>query len=63
MATIFSIKELDVDSSNLNEEWKRWRQTIELVLQGPLADKSEKQQCELFLLYVGQPARDVYNIG
>ena len=43
------------------ENWKRWKQTMELMLQSPLSDKDEKQQCSYFLLYIGQQARDVYN--
>ena len=60
-AKSFSISELDLVDGNLAENWKRWKQTMELMLQGPLAGKDEKQQCGYFLLYIGQQARDVYN--
>ena len=60
-AKSFSTSELDLVDGNMAENWKRWKQTMELMLQGPLADKDEKQQCGYFLLYIGQQARDVHN--
>ena len=60
-AKSFTISELDLVDGNLAKNWKRWKQTMELMLQGPLADKDEKQRCGYFLLYIGQQARDVYN--
>ena len=55
------IGELDFENGNIAENWKRWKQTMQLMLQGPLAEKDEKQQCGYFLLYVGQRGRDIYN--
>ena len=54
-------KTLDLSSSNLSESWRRWSQTMKLVLSGPLASKSEDVKCSFFLLVIGQEARDVYN--
>ena len=34
---------------------------MQLMLQGPLTEKEEKQQCGYFLLYLGQGRRDIYN--
>ena len=31
------------------------------MLQGPLSEKDEKQQCGYFLLYVRQNGRDIFN--
>lgn len=57
----FSIDNLDFDNSNLAQAWTRWRQTMELLIQGPLAEKTEEQKCGYFLLNIGQRGRDVYN--
>ena len=46
----------------LAENRKRWKQTMKLPLQGPLAEKEDiKQQCGYFLLFIGQKGRDIYN--
>ena len=55
------ISELNFVDGNMAENWKRWKQTMRLTLQGPLAEKDEKQQCGYFLLYIGQQGRDIYN--
>jgi hypothetical protein len=34
-----------------------------LTLQGPLAEKEEKQQCGYFLLCIGKKGRDIYTTG
>ena len=34
---------------------------MRLMLQDPLSEKDEKQQCGYFLLYVGQNGRDIFN--
>ena len=52
---------LDLHSSNLSEAWRRWSQTMNLCLDGPLSGKSDKAKCSYFLLYIGQDARDVFN--
>ena len=55
------ISELDFENGNISENWKRWKQTMRLMLRGPLSEKDEKQQRGYFLLYVGQNGRDIYN--
>ena len=55
------ISERDFENGNIAENWKRWRQTMRLMLQGTLSKKDEKQQCGYFLLYLGQNGRDIYN--
>ena len=52
---------LDLHSSNLSEAWRRWSQTMNLCLDGPLSGKSDKAKCSYFLLYIGQDTRDVFN--
>ena len=56
----FSIENLVFESTNLSEAW-RWRQTMELLLSGPLSEKSDAQKCSYFLLYIGQRGRDIFN--
>ena len=34
---------------------------MRVMLQDPLSEKDEKQQCSYFLLYVGQNGRGIYN--
>ena len=55
------IAELVFENGSLAEYWKRWKQTMKLTLQGPLAEKEKKQQCGYFLLYIGKKGRDIYN--
>ena len=52
---------LDFENGNIAENWKRLKQTMRLMLQGPLSEKDEKQQCGCFLLYVRQNGRDIFN--
>ena len=47
---------LDLHSSNLSEAWRRWSQTMNLCLDGPLSGKSDKAKCSYFLPYIGQDA-------
>ena len=37
------IAELDLENGNVTENWKRWKQTMQLMLQGPLAEREENQ--------------------
>jgi hypothetical protein len=43
-----SIPQMDFESGNVSENWKRWRQTM-------------AQQVGYFLLYIGQTGRDIFN--
>lgn len=52
---------MNFESGNISENYKRWSQHMRLILSGPLADKSELQQCSYFLLYIGQAGRDIFN--
>ena len=55
------ISPLDMCGDNLSESWRRWSQTMKLILTGPLSKRSNKEKCAFFLLYIGQEARDVFN--
>ena len=52
---------LDLVNGNVKENWRRWSQAMRLCLNGPLSEKTEKQQACYFLLYIGQDGRDVFN--
>ena len=53
--------QLDLMNGNICENWRRWSQAMRLCLDGPLSEKTEKQQASYFLLYIGESAREVYN--
>ena len=58
---LVGISERDFENGTIAENWKRLKQTMRLMLQGPLSEKDEKQQCGYFLLYVRQNGRDIFN--
>lgn len=49
------------DASNPLESWKKFRQHVELIFQGPFVEKEEKQKIRYLLLWAGEKGRDVYN--
>jgi len=49
------------DSTNLPEPWKKFRQHVDLIFGGPLADKEEHIHCKYILLWIGDKGRDVFN--
>ena len=61
MASKFEIPPMDFESASVGETWRRWKQTMELMLSGPLSGKEEKEQCSYFLLHIGQTGRDIFN--
>lgn len=52
---------MDWESTNLPEAWKKFRQHVDLIFSGPLADKDEAIHCKYLLLWIGDRGRDVYN--
>jgi hypothetical protein len=61
MANKLNIPPMDFESGNIAENWTRWQQTMELLIQGPLAGKEEAHQVGYFLLHIGQSGIDLYN--
>ena len=49
------------ESANLVDTWKKFKQHIELIFEGPLADKDEKVKITYLLLWIGDKGRDIYN--
>ena len=53
--------ELTFDSGNQAENWRMWRQEMELYQQLSMADDSEKDKCAALLYLIGRRGREVYN--
>jgi hypothetical protein len=52
---------LDWDSTNLPEAWARFKQHVDLMFEGPLAEKEEVIKCKYLLLWSGERGREIYN--
>ncbi|GFR65423.1 hypothetical protein ElyMa_001947100 [Elysia marginata] len=52
---------MDFENGNIAANWRRWSQNMQLLLSGPLMDKTEEQKFSYFLIYIGQAGRDIYN--
>lgn len=55
------IPNMNWDSTNLHEAWKKFRQHVDLIFGGPLADKVEHIHCKYLLLWIGDKGQDVFN--
>lgn len=53
--------QMDWDSANLPDAWRRFVQHVKLMFTGPLKEKEEATQCSYLLLWVGERGRDIYN--
>ena len=42
------------DGDNLKENWRRFKQHVELMLSGPLKSLQEAEKCSYLLIWVGQ---------
>jgi len=49
------------NSDNTKEEWRRFKQHVELMFSGPLKPRSEAEKVSYLLIWVGQKGRDIYN--
>lgn len=52
---------MDWDSQNLLETFRKFRQHVELIFAGALADKDEKIKVTYLLLWVGERGREIFN--
>lgn len=52
---------MDWNSTNLPEAWKKFRQHVELIFNGPLKGKDEPILCSYLMLWVGDKGRDIFN--
>ena len=48
-------------TSDLDEEWKRFRQHCEFTFKGPLATKSEIEKVNYLITYIGDKGREIYD--
>ena len=53
--------QLHWDGENLEENWRRFKQHVELMLSGPLKSHQEADYCSYLLIWVGRKGRDIYN--
>ena len=53
--------QLDLESENLPERWKRFRQHVELMFSVSLASKNEEEKCNYLLIWCGEKGRDIAN--
>ena len=53
--------QMNWDSGNIEENWKKFLQHAKLMFSGPLASKSEEQHVSYFLIWIGEKGRDIYN--
>ena len=49
------------EGDNLKENWRRFKQHVELMFTGPLKSRNETEKCSYLLIWVGQKGRDIYN--
>ena len=49
------------DGDNPKENWRRFKQHVELMFTGPLKSRTEQEKCSYLLIWVGQKGRDIYN--
>ncbi len=48
------------DGENLKENWRRFKQHVELMFSGPLKSHAEAEKCSYLLIWVGLKGRDIY---
>lgn len=58
-----SLKQPDInwESRNLAEEWRKFRQLAELMFIGPLHKTTEQEKCAYLLIWTGEKGREIYN--
>ena len=49
------------EGDNLNKNWRRFKQHVELMFTGLLKSRYESERCSYLLIWVGQKGRDIYN--
>ena len=50
---------MDWESTNLIDAWKKFKQHVELILNGPLKEKEEMTKINYLLIWIGDKGRDV----
>ena len=49
------------DGDNVKENWRRFKQHVELMFSGRLQSRREAEKCSYLLIWVGKKGRDIYN--
>ena len=52
---------MDVDSKDLNNAFKRFKERVEFMFKGPLAAKGEEIQRNYFMIWVGEKGCQIYS--
>ena len=52
---------MDWSSGNLPGTWRSFKQHCKFTFGGPLKGKTEEQQCNYLMIWVGNKGRDIYN--
>ena len=52
--------QMNWETGNIEENWKKFLQHAKLMFSSPLADKSEEQHVSYFLIWIGEKGRDIY---
>ncbi|KAG1651845.1 hypothetical protein GQR58_026725 [Nymphon striatum] len=55
------VPKMDWEASNLPEEFRKFKQHVELIVNGPLKDKEEGVKCTYFMLWIGDRGREIFN--
>ncbi|KAI8498512.1 hypothetical protein Bbelb_237140 [Branchiostoma belcheri] len=53
--------QINWDSANLDEEWKRFKQHVELMFTGPLSEKSDAEKASFLQIWINEQGRDILN--
>lgn len=56
-----TVPNMNWDSANLSETWRKFKQHVELTFTGPLAAKTTEQKISYLLIWVGEKGRDIFN--
>jgi hypothetical protein len=49
----------DWESTNLPEQWRKFKSHVELIFDGPLKEKSEEVKFNYLLLWIGDNGREI----
>ena len=55
-----SIPHFDWDTAS-ELSWQRFETHVQLMMDGPLSEKSEKEQCAYLILWLGEKGRDIFS--
>ena len=61
MASSLPNPSIDWDSPHLPEAWKKFKQLVDLMFNGPLKSKTEDVKVNYFLIWIGEKGRDICN--